>query len=130
MMLIFSLMLGAVCAADVDDFLAPDSLHKVSNGTFADGQGRALSISEDIPKNHQAWFENDTGYIVQPFDVDDRYYMFFESSGELGILEVVEHGGDKYIVNSWTKNGIDDCYGAIFNMFEFNDLNNLTPVYP
>ena len=110
--------------------MVPDSLHKVSDGKYTDGQGRVLSISEDIPKNHQAWFENDTGYVVKPFEVDDRYYMFFESTGEMGILEVIEHGGDKYIVNSWTKNGISDSYNVILSMYQFNDLNNLTPVYP
>ena len=123
-------MLGAVCAANVDDFLVPDSLNKVSNGTFTDGYGRALHIMEDTPKYHQAWFENDTGYVVKPFDVDDRYYMFFENSGQVGILEVIEHNGDKYIVNSWTENGPGDCYSAILSMYQFNDLNNITPVYP
>ncbi len=120
-------MLGAVCAVNVDAFLGPDSLSNRGNGTFADSQGHILHISEDTPINHQAWFENDTGHIVKPFDLDDRYYMFFESSGELGILEVIEHNGDKYIVNSWSKNGPDDCYNLIWNMFEFNNLNNLTP---
>ena len=126
--LVLSLMMGAAFAVNVDGFEVPSNYHKLSAGSYSDGEGRAIHISEDTPINHEAWFENDTGYVVKPFKENNSFHMFFESAGELGILEIVEKSGENYIVNSWTRNGPDDCYTIIWYIFEFNNLNNLTPV--
>ena len=121
-------MVGAAFAVNIDDFVFPETYHKATNGSYTDGQGHVISIFEDTAINHEAWFENDTGYVVKPFKENNSFHMFFESAGELGILEIVEKSGENYIVNSWTRNGPDDCYTIIWYIFEFNKLNNLTPV--
>lgn len=126
------LCLGAVNADThpTDIFTAPSPLHPIGNSGFVDEQGHNINIYENTDETHKTWFENDTenGYLVQPYEANDTFYIYADDENDCGILEIIEHDGVEYIINSWTPNGSDDARIIWDNLLEFNEINHLTPI--
>ena len=85
-------------------------------------------IVEDNDNNRQTWFENDTDYIVGPYEHDNKVYLGADKDDSY-ILEIVEKDGVKYIIGSWTpKSSTSDARVIWENLQEFNKVNNLNPM--
>ena len=130
------LIIGVVYATDnVDIFKAPSGLQASGTNSYLDGQGHNIQIAED-EKFHEIWFENDTDYLVQPYENNNSFYFYVDGSDvdpdgveQVGILEIVEKDGTKFIINSWTPNDGEEDAKVIFNnLLEFNKINHLTPL--
>jgi len=126
------LIIGAVYAVD---FKAPNGLEKLGQHGFVDKKGHNIDFQNYTDSSHKTWFENDTDYMVQKHN--DTFYIYADGSDvdpdkveAVGILEVVEVDGEKYIVNSWTPNNNNEKDMQIIwnNILEFNKLNKLTPI--
>ena len=137
LLLLFTfLIIGVAYAANVPDFKAPNGLHKSGTSNFIDEKGHNIQVMEDTDSSHKAWFENNTGSLVQKYDKNDSFYLYADSSEvdpskaeAVGILEVVECDGNKYIIASWTpKDDKKDMELVWENLLEFNKLNKLTPI--
>lgn len=135
---ILSLIIGTASAEIVDEFKAPSPLNPFGTSSFADGQGHNIQICEDTEDFHKIWFENntETSYLVEPYQGNDSFYLYVDgaesdpnSAEALGIIEIVENNGNKYIVNSWTANDNDNDFKIAYeNLLEFNEINQLTPI--
>ena len=126
---ILLLITGAAYAANNNEiFKAPSNLHAMGHDDFVDEKGHNIMIMEDTADNHKTWFENDTetNYIVEKYN--ESFYIAADDKNDCYILEVVENGGTKYIVASWTPKGTGETQTILSNMLEFNKLNNLKPV--
>ena len=127
------LIIGAAYAAQ--EFKIPTDLHKISTSSYVDEKGHNLDIQNYSESSYKTWFENDTGYLVQKYKDNDSFYLYADSSAvdpnkaeAVGILEIVEHDGNKYIINSWTPKEDKKDMDIIWeNLLEFNKLNKLTP---
>lgn len=118
-----------------NDLQAPSGLHKFGTLDFIDEKGHNIQIINYTDSTHKTWFENNTGYNVQPYSENNSFYIFVDMSEvdpnsveSEGILEIIAHDGDKYIVASWTPNGSKDADIVVKNLMEFNKINNLTPI--
>ena len=128
------LLIGTVYATQ--EFQTPKDLHKIAINTYADEKGHNLDILNYTDSSHKTWFENDTGYLVQKYKNNDSFYIYADSSEvdpnkaeAVGIIEVVEYDGAKYIINSWTPKEDNKDMELIWeNLLEFNKLNKLTPI--
>ena len=73
---------------------------------------------------------------MEPYQNNGCYYIYVDSSEvdpdgveAVGILEIVEIYGEKYIISSWTPGGDDKDVKIVYsNLVEFNGLNHLTPI--
>jgi hypothetical protein len=73
---------------------------------------------------------------VQPSDKDANLYLYVDGAESgatqyeaIGVLEIIEHNGERYIVSSWTAHDSDsDIQLAYNNLLQFNELNHLTPL--
>ena len=132
------LVMGVASATDmVDIFKAPSPLQALGNSGYADGQGHNIQIMEYDESSHDIWFVNDTDYLVQPYENNNSFYTYVDASDvdpdgveQVGVLEVVEKDGSRYIINSWTPNDNSekDVQLIFSNLLEFNKLNRLTPM--
>ena len=128
------LIIGVAYAAQ--EFQVPKDLHKISTNSYVDEKGHNIQFQEYTESSHKTWFENDTGYIVQKYKNNDSFYIYTDMSEvdknkaeAVGILEVVECDGNKYIIASWTpKDDKKDMELVWENLLEFNKLNKLTPI--
>lgn len=128
------LIIGVAYAAQ--EFQVPKDLHKMTSHSYVDEKGHNIEIQNYTESSHKTWFENDTGYLVQKYNNNDSFYIYADSSSvdknkaeAVGILEVVEYKGNKYIINSWTpKEDKKDMEIIWNNLVEFNQLNKLTPI--
>ncbi|WP_407415726.1 hypothetical protein [Methanobrevibacter sp.] len=123
------LIIGVASATDIIDiFQAPSSLHALGTSSYVDEQGHNIMIVEYSDDNYDLWFENDTeaGYVAQKYN--DTCYIGADDENDCYILEIVEKEGTKYIIGSWTPNGVDDAKIIQNNLEEFNKLNNLNPL--
>ncbi|MBR0059340.1 MAG: hypothetical protein IJP99_08435 [Methanobrevibacter sp.] len=133
-LLLFTFLI--IGAAYAYEFKAPNDLHKIGTNSYVDEKGHNIVIQNYTDNSHKTWFENDTGYLVQKYNNNDSFYLYADSSEvnpnkaeAVGILEVVEIDGDKYIINSWTPNDNEKDMELIWqNLLEFNKLNKLTPI--
>lgn len=126
---ILLLIIGTVSAANLNDkFTAPNGLHKMGTSDFVDEKGHNIMIIEDSDSNRQKWFENDTNYIVSPYESHANMYLGADDENDCYILEVVEKDGAKYIISSWTPKGPTEAKKISDNLLEFNKLNNLKPI--
>ena len=137
-LLLLSLIIGTVSAEIVDDFKAPTPLNPLGTSSFADGNGHNIQLTKYTQDSHRIWFENDTGtnYYVEPYSQSTNFYIYVDGAESdttqyeaIGILEIIEHNGEKYIVSSWTaKDSDSDIQLAYNNLLQFNELNHLTPL--
>ena len=136
---IIFLLIGVAYAANNNEiFKAPSSLNKMAKDNFVDGQGHNIQISEDTDSNHKVWFENSTeaGYVVTPYEGNNSFYMYRDASETdpntaeaVGVIEIVEKDGSKYIISSWSAKDTDSDFKKVAeNLLEFNKLNNLKPI--
>lgn len=123
------LLIGTVCAAHNNEiFTAPKGLHKMGYNDFVDEKGHNIMIIEDSDSQRQKWFENDTNYIVSPYESHANMYLGAGDENDCYILEVVEKDGAKYIISSWTPKGPTEAKKISDNLLEFNKVNNLKPI--
>ena len=132
------LVIGVVGATEmVDMFKAPSPLQSLGTSSYVDGQGHNIQIIEYDDGSHKIWFENNTDYLVEPYENNNSFYFYVDASDvdpdgieQVGILEIVEKEGNKYIISSWTPNDDEDTNTEIIfnNLLEFNKLNQLTPM--
>ena len=122
------LLTGAAYASDIPDFKIPSGLNEIGINSYGDGDGHNLVILEYNEETRSSWLENASDYLVEKYDGDDRYYIYADENGDCGVIEVVEVSGVKYIVVSWSPDGVDESEIIVNNLFDFNRLNNLEPV--
>ena len=133
------LIIGACYAAYPNEiFKAPNGLEPIGHNDFVDKQGHNIQIIENSDSTHKTWFENntETGYIVTPYEANNNFYMYSDASEvdpnkaeAVGVIEIVEKEGVKYIVSSWSAKDTDADFKMVAdNLLEFNKLNNLKPV--
>lgn len=122
------LLTGAAYASDIPDFKIPSGLNEIGINSYGDGDGHNLVILEYNEETRSSWLENNTGYLVEPYANNDSYYIYAADPNDCGVIEVIEVNNVKYIVVSWTPNGADDSSIVVGNLFDFNRLNDLTPV--
>lgn len=128
------LIIGVAYATS--DFKVPKDLHKIATDNYVDEKGHNINIQNYTEDSYKTWFENDTGYLVQKYNNNDSFYLYADSSEvdpnkaeAVGILEIVEIDGKKYIISSWTpKEDKKDMEIIWENLLEFNKLNKLTPI--
>ena len=128
LLLLIFLLLSTSYALSNNDLKAPSGLHKLGYYDFVDEKGHNIQIINYTDNTHKTWFENDTGYTVQPYEKNNSFYLYADDENDCGVLEIIEYDGNKYIINSWTPNGSKDAENVVNNLMEFNKLNHLTPI--
>ena len=123
------LVIGVAYAANYNElFKAPSGLEPMGHNDFVDKQGHNIMIDEYNDENAKTWFENDTGYLVTPYEQNNSFYLGADDDSSY-ILEVVEKDGVKYIIGAWTpKDTSNDAKVIWEKLQEFNALNNLKPI--
>ena len=123
------LIIGVAYAANYNEiFKAPNGLEPMGTSNFVDKQGHNIMINVYNDDNAKTWFENDTGYLVTPYEQNKNFYLGADDDSSY-ILEVVEKDGVKYIIGSWTPKDTSNDVKVIWEKLqEFNNLNNLKPI--
>lgn len=130
------LLIGIVCAADINNLKMPNDWEPISNGTYHQkdpftngGNGHNMMIQKwtDSLKEEYCSNHTDENYLVKDYGNNTMVYVFDEDTG---CFEVVEIDGEKYFVNFWYTKGsnIDEAAKTYDFMMEFNKLNNVQPI--
>ena len=132
------LVMGIVCATDVNNLKMPDKWESIGNGNYHEigdspgaGSGRNMMIMNYTNANCDDFFKNGTEDYFIFKNADGSYNFTDAGNDDYGCFEVVEIDGHKYFVifscgvNVEWKKGDLSCYDL---MMEFNKLNNLKPV--
>ena len=130
--LIFALLLvviGTAYAANYNEiFKAPSGLEPMGDSNFVDTLGHNIMIDKYNDDNVKTWFENDTEYVVAPYEQNNSFYLGADDDSSY-ILEVVEKDGVKYIIGAWTPKDTSNDIKVIWEKLqEFNALNKVTPI--
>ena len=121
---ILFLLMGVVCATDINDFKMPNNF-KVGNKYYASNGDFGISFNQYNDSNYDHYFTNNSDYTVSTSNNITNY------SGEIGVGcdEVVEINGERFVIESYyTGNEVSKLNGCYDNLLEFNRLNNLNPI--
>ena len=120
------LIIGAVSAADINDYKLPDNLN-VESEFWASNEDYGIGIYEYEDSDYETFFTNTTESTVYIAD-NITNYTDTESS-TVGCDEIVDINGEKYLIECYFEgtddSKIKDCYDFLL---EFNKLNNLEPI--
>lgn len=130
-------MVGAVFAADTNNFKTPDNFEDLGDGVYvlykSDHKNAdvILSIVEYKEHDWNDYTTNDTKNDYTVFKGENNTYNFVDGSvNEKGSFELIEFNGAKFIID-FSKTGIDndnDFTVTFDKLIEFNKLNNVTPI--
>lgn len=120
------LIIGAVSAADINDYKLPDNFN-VESEFWASNGDYGIGIYEYEDSDYETFFTNTTESTVYIAD-NITNYTDTESS-TVGCDEIVDINGEKYLIECYFEgtddSKIKDCYDFLL---EFNKLNNLEPI--
>lgn len=134
LMLATAMLIGAVAAADQDSFKVPSNFEDLGDGVYVlyDAARNTDEILSVVKYNEHDWKDyttNDTDnkYVVVK-DENNTYNYTDGSVDEVGSFELVEVGGDKYIID-FSKIGSDNGFSQTYgNLMDFNNLNKLKAI--
>lgn len=135
--LILSLFLiGCVSAIDLPNFVMMDGFDDAGDGVYLkhDSNNNVEQKFFILKFNeHDAgdYLLNDTKYGYNVFNsTNDTYNFVDEKLKEKGSIEIIEVGGQRFIIESWNDiKGNDHDFTVTFNnLMQFNKLNNITPL--
>lgn len=129
-----AMLIGAVAAADQSSFKVPSNFEDLGDGVYVlyDAAKNTDEILSVVKFNEHDWKDyttNDTGnkYVVVK-DENNTYNYTDGSVDEVGSFELVEVGGDKFIID-FSKIGSDNGFSLTYNnLLEFNKLNKLKAI--
>lgn len=148
-LIVFSLLVGSVCAASVNDYKVDSSLKQSYNGNYSlflnDKQDAGVAIFKnvdddvfgDVDDDVNDAFIHDDGreYIVLDDDMkldknaDNTANFTDYDHAEHGVVEVVSQGGEQFIVVFWAKDNSNVTNADLMaQLTEFNKANNVSPV--
>lgn len=127
--LLIFLILGTAYATTVDDFKAPNGWENKGHGTFfGPNLGESLNVMEYTDENVKDFIDND--FVTIQKDSSTNIMTYKDSDlKQHGVMEVIEVGGSKFIVQSGAgeqSTTTDDALLATLN--NFNQVNNVKPI--
>ena len=112
------------------EFQVPDGFTKQSDEFYTTADNKENINIINFEKEKDFWLENNTEDKYTVVGAENNTYNFTDGMlNDVGVLEVVEVDGEKYIINFWTDEGTDnDRTDNLKQMLEFNKLNKLEPL--
>ena len=112
------------------EFQVPDGFTKQSDELYTTADNKENINIINFEKEKDFWLENNTEDKYTVVGAENNTYNFTDGMlNDVGVLEVVEVDGEKYIINFWTDEGTDnDRTDNLKQMLEFNKLNKLEPL--
>lgn len=128
---ILFLLMGIVCATDIDKLKVPENCKELKNGTaaFTNHIDRMLYVEKVGDDYKSDWFTNSSDLTVS--NVSDNIYLYSSDSFKTyGYQEIVNIDGDNYMVsiNQGSQLSPGEEKILLESMKEFNKLNDLKPV--
>ena len=123
------LFIGSVCAFDVDNMKSPVGYTEIKGGCAQLMNDKSTELYIGKMSLNEGVFENDTGYIVYPFE--DNFYIFEDSTmNQHGVQEKVNINGEDYLVSISKDSGLSAADKTLFkdDLKSFNIKNNLKPL--
>lgn len=127
------MMIGAVSAADITSFTAPDDFEDLGDGVYViydslKNPDKILSVVNYTEHDGEDYLTNDSENNYTVFEGENNTYNFVDGSmDEQGSFELIEVDGAKFIID-FAKSGIDganDFNDTFQYLMEFNKLNNV-----
>lgn len=150
-LIVSALLIGGVCAASVNDFKIDNTYKSVYNGEYYsvyanDNQDAGISIYKNVNDDVYDDIENDD-IFDNVIHHDGREYITADDDLKLdigsnnianftdydhathGVSEVVDAGGDQYIVVAWAKDSSNMDFAKLSSLLnDFNKNNNVKAV--
>lgn len=150
-LIVTTLLIGGVCAASVNDFKIDNTYKSVYNGEYYsayanNNQDCGISIYKNVNDDVYDDIENDD-ILDNVIHHDGREYITADDDLKLdinsnhianftdydhatkGVSEVVDAGGDQYIVVAWAKDSSSMDFSKLLSLLnDFNKNNNVKPV--
>lgn len=138
--IIIGLFLIMPCWAELGtDLKAPDEFKQANNWDKAiydiyclkDNESVELTITPYSDEDYEFWFKDNASRDYYVNDIGNGMTMGTDNYFNEGyVLEVVEHGGNKYIVYTYLHDNPtnDMVKDSSKYLDEFNEINNVEPV--
>ena len=149
-MVVISLFIGSACAAGVNDFKVDDAYQNVYSGeyysVYSHNDDSGILIFKNVDDDVYDDIDNDD-VLDDVIQHDGRDYLHSDDDFTLeknsdntakftdsdhatkGVSEVIEAGGEQYIVVSWAKDSANVGMDKLASMIDdFNKDNGVSPV--